>query len=259
MMPQSTGRAAEEGRKGAAELEHLERLANSLRPLASPVRLRLLRFLTNPHYLEEVASHLMLTRQAARKHLDQLGAIGVIEKRSGVRESGPVTEYVIHPQSIFLIYDEFEKLGSLRRENPPDVMTRTVAGPGQRFAPEPQPGPLLSIVRGFNVGQRFKLQAGTSKTWLIGRDERCDLHFDHDPYASNRHAEIRWEKGRFVLTDLRSTNGTTHNWALLPRGGEVELRHGDLVGIGKSLLLLWDASSPPGERRPAEIPHNTFL
>jgi DNA-binding transcriptional ArsR family regulator len=217
----------------------LERLAGWLGPLASPVRLRLLRFLTQPHYLEEVASHLKLTRQAARKHLDQLVAIGVLEKRSGTRETGPVTEYIINPQALFLIYDEFEKLGTLRRDEPREVLHRTMAEPGRRVAAQPAEGSCFWIVRGLNTGHRAMLQRRTDRRWVIGRDEECDLAVAHDPYASNRHAEVRWDGQRYLLADLRSTNGTHHNWTLLPRGGEVALRHGDLVGVGKTLLLFW--------------------
>jgi DNA-binding transcriptional ArsR family regulator len=228
------------GSKQVGEALDLERMASWLRPLASPIRLKLLRFLTRPHYLEEVASHLKLSRQAARKHLDKLVAIGVLERKSGVRDTGPVTEYVINPQALFLIYDEFEKLGSLRRNEPQDVMMRTLAEPGKRAAPDARAGPCFWIVRGLNTGQRVTLLKAGGREWLIGRDAPCDLVVQHDPYASNRHAEVRLEAGRYVLTDLRSTNGTTHNWAMLPRGGSVTLRHGDLVGVGKTLLLFWD-------------------
>lgn len=240
--------AAEEGPGGARRLvedQDIEKMASWLRPLASPVRLRLLRFLTRPHYLEEVASHLKVTRQAARKHLDKLVGIGVLEKRSGIRESGPVTEYLINPQALFLIYDEFEKLGSLRGDERQDVLHRTLAEPGKRVVAEPAQGPCFYIVRGLNTGQRLPL-AARDREWTVGRDTRCDFPIPHDPYASNRHAEVHWDGRQFVLTDLRSTNGTHHNWALLPRGGGVALRHGDVVGVGKTLLLFWQgpAGSP---------------
>ncbi len=229
------------GVKRALEDADLERLAGLLLPLSSPVRLRLLRFLTTPHYLEEVASHLKLTRQAARKHLDKLVAIGVLDRKPGTRDTGPVTEYVINPQALFLVYDEFEKLGSLRRDERSDVMLRTVAEPGVRSPAAGAAGPCMWIVRGLNIGLRAALPPKDGREWVIGRDVRCDLVVAHDPYASNRHAEIRRENGAYVLTDLRSTNGTKHNWALVARGGEVPLRHGDLVGVGKTLLLFWDA------------------
>lgn len=222
----------------AAEERELELLAERLVPLASPVRLRLLRFLTRPHYLEEIASYLGLTRQAARKHVDQLVEIGVLDRQSGTRETGPVTEYLVNPSALYLLYDEFEKLASLRRAEEPDVLSRTVAQPGARPLSAPAGGPCLTVVRGLNLGQRHRLPPA-AKEWTIGRDTTCAIAVPYDAYASNRHAEVRYEGGRYLLTDLRSTNGTLHNFVLLARGGEVELAHGDVVGVGKTVLLFW--------------------
>lgn len=223
----------------AADDFNLERLATWLGPLASPVRLRLLRYLSRPHYLEEVASHLGISRQGARKHLDKLVEIGVLERRSGVRDTGPVTEYLLNPQALFLIYDEFEKLGSLRRDDSRDAVARTLPGPG-RAAGADAHGPSLTVVRGLNTGSRHPLEKHAGREHLIGRDERCTVVVSHDAYASQRHADVRWENGRFVLSDLGSTNGTLHNWRPVPSGGQVPLKHGDLIGVGKTLLLFWE-------------------
>lgn len=220
--------------------DDLERIAALLGPLGSPLRLRLLRFLTRPHYLEEVGSHLKLTRQAARKHLDKLVAIGVLERRPGVRDTGPVTEYVLNPRALFLIYDEFEKLGSLHRQERDAHLVRTLHSDGGTPGASPPAGPSLTIVRGFQAGRRFALMPGRDRLAVLGRDPHCLVPLEHDPYASNKHAELRRDGARYILTDLRSTNGTTHNWATLPRGGEVALRHGDVVGVGKTLMLFWE-------------------
>lgn len=226
-------------RRTAADAE-LEALAERLVPLASAPRLKLLRFLTQPHYLEEIASHLGLTRQAARKHLDQLVEIGVLDRKSGVRETGAVTEYIVNPQALFLIYDEFEKLASLRRSEEPETLSRTVAEGGRRSPASPADGPCLTIVRGLDVGRRARLPREGGREWIAGRDPTVDFVLPYDPYASNRHAAIRLERGRYVLTDLRSTNGTFRNFEMLARGGEVEIAHGDLVGLGRTLLVFWD-------------------
>lgn len=225
------------------EAPDLDRIAGWLRPLASPVRLRLLRFLTRPHYQEEIAAALGLSRQATRKHLDKLVRIGVLERRSGVRGAGPVTEYVINPQALFLIHDEFEKLGSFRPDGRDDALARTLpgSGSGRPAAAKAAPGPCLFVVRGFGTGTRLDLGPEEGRVWLVGRDPRCEIALTHDPYASNRQAELVQDGGRFVLTDLRSTNGTEHNWAPLARGARVTLRHGDIIGIGRTLLLFWDA------------------
>lgn len=220
------------------------RMAKWLRALGSPVRLEMLWYLTRPHYLEEIASHLKLTRQSARKHLDKLVAIGVLEKRGGMRDSGPVTEYLLNPQALFLLYDEFEKLGSLRSERRGPLLAPTMAEPGRRPLGGKDAGPCLYVVRGLHTGQRFPLSQGREVN--IGRDPRCDFVVDHDPFVSNRHAGVRWDHGRFVLADFRSMNGTMHNWGLLPRGLEVPLAHGDLVGVGRTILAFWNVESARG-------------
>ena len=43
--------------------------------------------------------------------------------------------------------------------------------------------------------------------FAIGRDAPCELRLD-DPCISRRHAEVRYEQGRWWLVDLGSRNGT---------------------------------------------------
>lgn len=224
----------------AADEHELELLAERLVPLASPLRLRLLRYLTRPHYLEEIATYLSLTRQAARKHLEQLVEIGVLDRQPGVRSTGAVTEYVVNAQSLFLLYDEFEKLASLRRDDASDVLSRTVPRGLDAVALARREGPSLTIVRGLDYGRRVRMPAQPGAAWIIGREATCAIGLAYDAFASNRHAEIRFEDRAFRLRDLRSTNGTTHNWLAMPRGGEIALAHGDTIGVGKSLFLFWD-------------------
>ncbi len=56
-----------------------------------------------------------------------------------------------------------------------------------------------------------------------------------DQYASRRHAEIAWDGSSYVLTDLGSRNGTTLNGS--PVREPARLRHGDVLGIGETLLV----------------------
>ena len=50
----------------------------------------------------------------------------------------------------------------------------------------------------------------------IGRDESCEVRFD-DPLVSRRHAEIRFEHGRWWVVDLASRNGTRLDGRLVER------------------------------------------
>jgi DNA-binding MarR family transcriptional regulator len=211
-------------------------LARDLRPLSYEKRLELLHFLMRPHYLEEIASHLHMARQAAQKHIDQLLEIGVIKKQPGRRETGPVVEYVVVPQRLFALSEEFSKLGVLKPLAMEEALSRTQVVTKNPRALAAPAGPALVMVHGMKTGNAFRLAPGTGP-WTIGRDADRTIHIDYDPYVSNRHAEVALRNGQFVLVDTFSTNGTFLNWERLPRGGEVALNPGDVVGVGKSLLV----------------------
>jgi pSer/pThr/pTyr-binding forkhead associated (FHA) protein len=67
---------------------------------------------------------------------------------------------------------------------------------------------------------------------LIGRSRDCDITLE-DPNASRRHAELRNEDGRWVVTDLGSTNGIKVNGR---RVGEAVLQPGDELTLGLARL-----------------------
>ena len=48
----------------------------------------------------------------------------------------------------------------------------------------------------------------TDRTYVLGRDPSADVVVS-DALASRRHAQIRWQDGRFVLADLESRNGVS--------------------------------------------------
>ncbi len=237
------GRGSPAGQAGA----DLDELAEMLKPLSNGVRLKLLRYLAKPHYLEEVASHLSVSRQAAAQHLDKLLMIEAVERQTGRRDSGPVTEYVVNPQAIFLIYTAFEGLATIRRETgEPLRATRPDAtGPEGR---ERALDACLWVVHGPSRGSRIVLNETKRHDWTFGRGARCDVPLEHDPFASNRHARISKGDRGFALTDLHSTNGTFLNESRVPAGSTVPLAQGDLVGVGRTTLIFWDRMSARGDR-----------
>ena len=90
--------------------------------------------------------------------------------------------------------------------------------------------PAFVVVSGPNLGARYLL---SSSTMRIGRDSRCEIHFD-DTETSRKHAEIEGVGDSYVLTDLKSSNGTIVN------GQTIEtkiLLDGDRVQIGKQILV----------------------
>jgi len=54
------------------------------------------------------------------------------------------------------------------------------------------------------------------EAFRVGRDESCEVRFD-DPLVSRRHAEIRFEHGRWWVVDLASRNGTRLDGRLVER------------------------------------------
>lgn len=213
-------------------------MAAAFAPLANEKRLALLRYLVEPHYVEEIASHLGMARQAAQKHIDQLIEIGVIRRQVGRRASGPVTDFVIVPQALFALTEGFARLATFQTRSAEDLLLRTQRADGAPSAGERVSGPSLTVVRGLYIGTKFAL-TGRSVT-TIGRDIDRDISLAYDPFVSNRHAEVLREGAEWRLVDAFSTNGTQHEWVALPRGGHVALRSGDVVGVGRSLLVFRD-------------------
>lgn len=76
---------------------------------------------------------------------------------------------------------------------------------------------------------------------LIGRLPSCNLVLE-DPQVSRRHALIRSIENKYFIEDLGSSNGTLVNEQPIK---QVELCDGDLVQIGKFLLLFQDGQLIP--------------
>ena len=69
---------------------------------------------------------------------------------------------------------------------------------------------------------------------LIGRSSACQIVLGDDT-VSRRHAELRFEDGRWLLRDLGSSNGTYVNGRYVT---EAEVRPGDVVHLGGCRLRL---------------------
>ena len=70
-------------------------------------------------------------------------------------------------------------------------------------------------------------------SYKIGRDNSCNLVIPEES-VSGVHCEIRYEKNKFTLFDLLSTNGTYVNGKSI---GSVELRNGDEIRIGYAVVM----------------------
>jgi DNA-binding winged helix-turn-helix (wHTH) protein len=93
---------------------------------------------------------------------------------------------------------------------------------------DPAQQPLLVFEEGVWADKRMSL---TKDTVVIGRGgtgRMCDIRLP-DRQISRMHAEIRAERGRYLLCDLDSKNGTYLNGR--PIEGPVELADGDEIQI----------------------------
>jgi FHA domain len=89
----------------------------------------------------------------------------------------------------------------------------------------------FKILHGADRGKVFE---GLSLPLTVGREEGNDIQLN-DERVSRCHFKVQRDNDRLVLTDLDSTNGTKVN------GVECQLkilRHGDLIAVGRSLMLV---------------------
>ena len=90
--------------------------------------------------------------------------------------------------------------------------------------------PTLYVLQGADKGRTFQTLAESA---VLGR--RSGQIPLTDNSVSRRHAEIRPDNGRWVLTDLESSNGTYLNGVRI--GDPTPLKHGDHIRLGATLLV----------------------
>ncbi len=94
----------------------------------------------------------------------------------------------------------------------------------------------LTCLSGAHVGRIYEIAVPVA--WF-GRQADCSIVLD-DLAASGRHAELRREDGRWSLTDLKSSNGTSVNGKSI---ATVLLQNGDLIQIGQTQFKFRDGST----------------
>jgi len=103
----------------------------------------------------------------------------------------------------------------------------------------PEGSALLVVVRGNQVGARYLINSDVT---TVGRSPRCDIFLD-DVTVSRNHARFTRHDGFVWVGDENSLNGTYVNHALID--GEVALRRGDIVQIGKFRMVFFDGRPGP--------------
>jgi len=97
--------------------------------------------------------------------------------------------------------------------------------------PAAPPVAILTVTAGPDMGFKFRIKP-TAVT-RIGRETDNDVVLD-DQATSRRHAQIQFQDGKYVLTDLGSANGTLLNDQ---RVTERTLSDGDVIRIGQNVIL----------------------
>ena len=80
-----------------------------------------------------------------------------------------------------------------------------------------------------------------SGPFIIGRSEGCNLVLKGNGKASRKHAEIRFQEGRYAITDLGSHNGTQVNGQKVM---EQVLGDGDTILIGGVTMRFMQPGGP---------------
>ena len=91
--------------------------------------------------------------------------------------------------------------------------------------------PVLGVTRGPGMGLVYEVKTGAPTS--LGRAKVNDIVLNEDVAISSEHCRIRPEDGRFVLHDLKSTNGTFVNDRRVTRQ---PLAEGDTIQVGETYL-----------------------
>jgi|HubBroStandDraft_1064217.scaffolds.fasta_scaffold153867_2 hypothetical protein len=89
----------------------------------------------------------------------------------------------------------------------------------------------LVAMTGEQKGEDFRLREGQN---MIGATLDCQITLK-DETVTSRHASLRYQEGRFLITDLDSTNGTYLN-DRPERIAREELKDNDTIRIGEVVL-----------------------
>lgn len=221
-----------------------DELSRYLHALGVPARLQILRKLqvprasgeidVAPSRADDLGEERAISRQAVEVHLRKLQELGLVAARNSKREGRPVNEWFLNQSRLFVVVEELRRLSLARSPG----ATGTDAGADDEVAPpELDAGPSLLLVTGPLEGRAFPLAGGGP--WTIGRDAGTAVPLLYDPFVSRENARLEREGAGYVVEALpRGRNATRHNWRPLAAGERVRLQGGDVLGVGRSLLVV---------------------
>lgn len=103
----------------------------------------------------------------------------------------------------------------------------------------------LIFLEGRMKGRRIAIQQGSI---VIGRDAACHVDIQEDDQVSRRHATIEDRNGVYVIKDMGAVNRPVVNGTAVL---EAELKHGDVIEIGRTKLefQIVQSQEPVGTKR----------
>lgn len=224
------------------------RLSAYLAALHYPLRLELLHQLRTPKLLGEIhvvphrahggSPERPAARETVREHLDKLVEVGLVRVDTVEADGRSQNRYAVVPQKLYELTEEMRRLSTVYAGR--GVGADVTGTLGDAAEVPAMTGPRLVLVHGLYEGKAFPLTeaAAHDGAWVLGRARGLAVCLDYDPFVSLENAAVARVDDRFEVSDLpQSKNGTSVNWALLPKGGSRALRSGDLIGVGRSLLL----------------------
>ncbi|MCC7360789.1 MAG: FHA domain-containing protein [Anaerolineales bacterium] len=130
-----------------------------------------------------------------------------------------------------------------------------VALPALRWPTRPTAAPLaaayLEVVEPGGGGAPQADIAVTGVTLTLGRDAALAEAVFHDRSVSRLHARLVHANGVFRLYDAGSTSGTWINYSPIANGAGPELKHGDLINLGRVQLRFKRHDAAPDGNRAA--------
>ncbi|MCA1812767.1 MAG: FHA domain-containing protein [Halobacteriales archaeon] len=226
----------------ASEDIDFDLLAAYLKALAHPGRLELLwrlRFPANPAEVEvrprrkdQLAPERAMSRQTVLEHLAKLEEAGVVTRVAN--PEGGADRWVTNVPQVFSLVEEIRKLTAIPSAPSLDA-EETMARADDHSSPW-LPGPKLVLMSGPWEGRLFALQG--SGPWHIGRSRSKAVALSYDPFISAEHAVLEKHGGKYSLGVLPETrNPTRVNFAPVLQGKPRDLAQGDIIGVGRSLLV----------------------
>jgi len=235
--------------KDSLSTQELETLSGYFQVLSLPSRLDLLRILQVPRTAQEIRlaparrdavgqRDRAVSRQALTGHLRRLQEIGLVEGIPGKRHGREVTEFRVDQARFFSLVEELRRVSLIPA--PLEGVTALQDG-AAGLNGLPDEGPALVMANGPLEGRGFQLD-GTGP-WLIGRSMQSHFRVAHDPFVSKRNSVVRkrlagGRDGWSIEAQRESRNGTWLNWRRMAPGEEAPLRNGDVLRVGRTLLVM---------------------